>query len=800
MSRLAGFKIQNTPPGGTDKTDKTLADVLDNSANCQLTKLPKLTKGGFGSSVSTGGGDIPEISSPIWVITFPDGRRYQTEFDPPITMLALLAQWATRHPDQPITATLPIPAELLGAMKIAAGRNGWCAETWSLQTGMVIDALTAGRCTAAELTAGYNTPPPGYVPPPMDSRKPEVLSAMGIDRYEPKQTPAFALEAQSAPTAPESAIATLSNLGYAIHYHRESAGAIAAVKAILATNPKMLGLDVETQALPAFKHDPKAGLDPNKGTIRLIQIADKAGSVHVFDMATIPPGILQPLWAIPCIAHNAGFEYRFLKQVRIVPSKLHCSYLLSRLIEGTGLSLAAACKKRLGLELDKTYQRSDWSTPTLSPEQIAYAGLDSVLTLRLWEVYGPLIKATGQAGAYKRFVQTIPIVGDQMLAGVGFDSHAHQAMMTAWRDELEPLREQLGAELGNVNPDSPAQLAAWLTRTLDAKTLAAWPKTPGGQLATGADTLAGMDHPAIATLKRYSELTKQLSTFGVGYASHVHPVTGRIHADFGICGTRGGRFSCRNPNLQNPPRDPAFRALFKAKEGYRLVVADYSQIELRIAAILANDPAMLACYQRGDDLHRRTAAALAGIPESEVTKAQRQLAKAVNFGLVYGMGAKTLAEYAKASYGVTMSLADAEKARATYFRTYPGIKLWHSKTKAKGFSDPQVQTKGGLLRDFSTESGFQLTAALNTPVQGTGAECLIEALFRLPAALAGLDARLIHHVHDEIVLEVATQDTEEAKAALTEAMIGGFLALFPDVDMPGLVEAHSGPDWHSAKG
>ncbi len=800
MSRLAGFKIQETPHRGTDKTAKTLPAHFAKPGTSELTKLTEPTEPGFGSFGSTPLRDFQKISAPVWVAEFPNGKRYVLRFDPPITAAALLEKWGIEHPGQPITVTSPIPQELLEVMHTAANRNAWCAETWPRQIGMVADALDSGRATLDELIAGYSNPPPGYEPPPVEPHKADILNTLEITRYTAKPAPAFELQAQTAPKAPERAVELLSRLGVAVHYHQESGRAETAVRALLAGNPKLLGLDIETMPLPAFKHDPKAGLDPYKGAIRLIQIADKSGSVHVFDMATLTPAVIKPLLGIPCISHNAGFEYRLLKQVGIIPEKLHCSYLLSRLIEGNGLSLAAACSKRLGLEIDKALQVSDWSNPHLSPEQIAYAGLDAVLTLRLWDCYGPLIKATGQTGAYKRFAQAVPIVGDQMLAGVGFDSAAHKTMMQAWRDELEPLREQLGKELGNVNPDSPQQLAGWLTRNLDAKTLAAWPKTPSGQLATGADTLAGMDHPAIATLKRYSELTKQLSTFGVGYASHIHPVTGRLHADYGIAGTRGGRFSCRNPNLQNPPRDSAFRALFKAREGYQLIVADYSQVELRIAAILADDPVMLACYQRGDDLHKRTAAALAGIPESEVTKAQRQLAKAVNFGLVYGMGAKTLAAYAKASYGVAMELGDAEKAHATYFKTYPGIRLWHSKTKAKGFSSPQVRTQGGLLRDFSVENGFQLTSALNTPVQGSGAECLVEALLRLPAALRGLDARLVHHVHDEIVLECSHQDTEKAKAALTESMIGGFLALFPDHPMPGLVEAHSGPDWHSAKG
>ena len=165
------------------------------------------------------------------------------------------------------------------------------------------------------------------------------------------------------------------------------------------------------------------------------------------------------------------------------------------------------------------------------------------------------------------------------------------------------------------------------------------------------------------------------------------------------------------------------------------------------------------------------------------------------------MGAKTLAAYASAGYGVAMSLPEADKARSKFFATYPGIHRWQSVTKARGISDPTVKTAGGLIRDLSKEpGGWQLTKALNTPVQGTGAEILLAALSNLPNRLAGLDAQLIHHVHDEIILECAEVDSDRAEVALVTAMEKGFKALFPDVTMPGLVEAHSGPDWYSAKG
>lgn len=745
--------------------------------------------------------EVARVFSSIWILRFADGRRYQVEFDPPITQAALLEKWAARPPDQPITAALPIPAELWTALELAATRNQWEPGDWPMQLELILDALTSGRATAAELTASYSTPPPGYEPPPVDTRKPEILSAMGIDRYESKPTPTFTLASQSAPIAPDTAASLLNRFNYRVQYLREPEAARLALAEMLNRNPALLGIDIETMSDSAWRLDSRAGLDPYKATIRLLQLADRE-TVLVFDLLHIPAELLAPAMDRPLIAHNASFDHRFLTRVGIIPKLLHCSLLMARVATSKthGLGLADCSQAVLNVTVGKSLQVSSWHNPELSTSQIEYAALDAVLALKLSDSYLPIIRNTGQTDAYKRLVRALPVVSRQMLAGVPFDSAAHKQLMDGWRTEIEPLRESLTTELG-INPDSAAQLARWLSKTLDSKTLSSWPKTASGQLSTDADTLLSANHPALVGLRRYKILGKQLSTYGDGYTGHIHPITGRIHADYGIAGTKGGRFYCRNPNLQNPPRDPVFRALFKAPLGRCLVVADYSQIELRIAALLAPDKIMLDAYQAGADLHIRTAAAVSGIPESEVTKAQRQLAKACNFGLIYGMGAQGLAAYASASYGVDMPLKAAEKARRAFFTAYPGIALWHSKTKLKSATDKTVRTRGGMMRDLGKEQfGWKLTEALNTPVQGSGADCLLESLIALPTALSGLDARLIHHVHDEIILECAESDADKAKVALTSAMEQGFNSLFPEAGMPGLVEAHSGPDWHSAKG
>jgi DNA polymerase-1 len=211
---------------------------------------------------------------------------------------------------------------------------------------------------------------------------------------------------------------------------------------------------------------------------------------------------------------------------------------------------------------------------------------------------------------------------------------------------------------------------------------------------------------------------------------------------------------------------------------------------------------MLDCYRRGEDLHRRTAAGLLGIEPSAVSKEQRQLAKAANFGLIYGQQAAGFADYARANYGIELSGDEAARIREKFFATYPRLADWQRRTIRDSRKSQSVTTRGGRVRDFSTEPhGYRPTEALNTPVSGSAAEAMLEALARLGPALADLDARLVNIVHDELLVEVADADVERAKPAIEGAMRDGFLALFPEAadQVEGLVEAKVGRSWAAAK-
>jgi DNA polymerase I-like protein with 3'-5' exonuclease and polymerase domains len=247
------------------------------------------------------------------------------------------------------------------------------------------------------------------------------------------------------------------------------------------------------------------------------------------------------------------------------------------------------------------------------------------------------------------------------------------------------------------------------------------------------------------------------------------------------------------PNVQNLPRATGFRSCVTPAAGYRFIVADYSQIELRIAAQVAPDDRMIAAYRDGEDLHRLTAALVNDVPLEQVTKAQRQSAKAVNFGLIYGMGAKGLKDYAKSSYGVELSVNEATRFRTRYFEAYAGLARWHRQLDAKlRGGSVYARTLSGRRR-FLQAKDRKLTTMANTPVQGLGADILKVALALTHDRLRGLDAYLVNTVHDEIVVEAEASIADQVKDIVTTAMVEAGERFLTAV--PVLVEAGICSDW-----
>jgi len=303
--------------------------------------------------------------------------------------------------------------------------------------------------------------------------------------------------------------------------------------------------------------------------------------------------------------------------------------------------LADLALEHLGWDMPKDLQVSDWNAEDLSSEQLAYAALDAVAAYKLYHTLEVQLKEKDRIPVYRLMRDAQYAITQLELNGIHFDVEAHQKLITTWQQTKADAEQELRQVLGpDINPASSKQLSDWLQSNLGADVVEGWAKTPEGQLKTGQEILAQYpDQPLVQPLRNYKEVSKLLSTYGTNYAAHISPKTGRIHAHFRLGGTATGRLSCRSPNVQNLPRGKAMRTLFSAPAGRVLVVADYSQIELRVAALVSGDRNMLDAYAQNKDLHRMTAAAVAGVSFDEVTPGQRQAAKAVNFGLLYGQGA-----------------------------------------------------------------------------------------------------------------------------------------------------------------
>ena len=326
--------------------------------------------------------------------------------------------------------------------------------------------------------------------------------------------------------------------------------------------------------------------------------------------------------------------------------------------------------------------------------------------------------------------------------------------------------------------------------------------------ATDDDTLAGIDHDLARLMRDYRSASKLAGTYGRKWLDAFAPA-GAVLPSWRQLGAGSGRMSSSDPNIQQLPRGDAYRRCIVARPGCVLVKADYSQIELRIAAKVANEPAMIAAYRNGQDLHTLTAAKIAGKLSAEVTKADRQLAKAVNFGLLFGMGWKSLRGYAKANYGVNMTETDARKAHRMFFLAYPGLERWHAdvrrKVKQLYASDPAAThntlTLGGRKRTLSVAARKadrttypSVNDALNTPVQGTGADGLKAAIALLWERRAESPGAVpVLFVHDEIVVEVPAADADRAKDWLVRCMVDGMAPLVDPV--PVEVEATVGRTW-----
>ena len=341
---------------------------------------------------------------------------------------------------------------------------------------------------------------------------------------------------------------------------------------------------------------------------------------------------------------------------------------------------------------------------------------------RLWEHLKPALLHADRWTANELQRRAIPAVADMSLRGLLLDQAEHARQVAAWTDELAAARESYTTETGNPPPTTPNQVREWLRTVLPPDWLEHWPTTPSDKaLSIEAKHLKRLVHlkgtvPALELLGR----VKLLSTFGPKLLDHVNPVTGRIHPNFSVSGAKTGRFTCSRPNLQQLPSKRAleFRRCIVAAPGRVLIGADWNQIELRGAAWLSGDAALTALHDEGRDLHREVAAMIANITLDDVTKDQRQGAKSISFGALYGMGAASLVEYAFDTDGVILSIDEAQDALHQFFLRFPDLRRWRDVNYQRCLGEGRIKIASGRVIEQAWEPGHQLkfTLCCNAPI------------------------------------------------------------------------------------
>jgi DNA polymerase I-like protein with 3'-5' exonuclease and polymerase domains len=524
------------------------------------------------------------------------------------------------------------------------------------------------------------------------------------------------------------------------------------------TSSRVLAIDTET-----------TGLDPLKDEIRLIQIAAPKRPTLIIDCSQINRQALAPVWSLlsgPAVKlfHNAKFDIKFLVRAGLpfIPNvfdTMLAAQLLKAGLAYNGFGLADLVKEYLGEDLPKEQQKSDWSL-TLTPAQLQYAAKDAETLLRLFPPLHQALNAAGLLEAAQIECDCVFAVAQMELTGITLDIKAILGLGRELETERKRLRAKLREYFFDVHPDLNPNSTDQLKKALCGSGI----KVPN----TSKETLNLLKdkYPIVQDILEYKSVAKAVQGFSEKLPGHIHEATGRIHPEFRQLGPATGRFSCSNPNLQQIPRKKEFRSCFIPARGCKFVIADYSQIELRIAAEISKDSKMIGAYSQGLDLHQLTASLLTGKKIEQITKEERQAAKAVNFGLIYAMGAEGLRAYAKSTYGVDLTKDQALVFRQRFFAGYQGLARWHWQTNSKPASE--ARTLSGRRRRW--QSAAKITEMLNTPVQGTSADILKVSLGELPKALASTGAKIVGSVHDEIILEVPEEKTEEAAVILKDVM------------------------------
>lgn len=575
----------------------------------------------------------------------------------------------------------------------------------------------------------------------------------------------------------------------------------------------ILAVDIETTSL-----------NPRDGEIRLIQVSHKNGNGEVetliYDVSkgglteSVKDALSDLFTSCKLVAHNAVFEAQWFQHngvsfcYPLFDTMIASQLLLNGYPPSINHGLADVARRELEQVLDKSEQTGDWGTGDLSKSQLEYAAKDAAILLELREVLIPKLVKQGLVEVATIEFRLIPAIAKMSLTGLPFNwelvdqilSETRQARDQQFSEFINTYDREMSRATGvgldrdlfgdfiTPNFNSPKQFIAALgaigivTESVSESALTLHPAA---------------DHPVITEYLKYKHLVTQCRDWEK-YKKHRRKDTGAVHTSVRQILTTG-RVSSSQPNIQNLKAGPS-RRVVEARHDRMFICADYSQIELRITAVITGDRIMLEAYREDKDLHKVTAAKLYGKPLEDISKAERQSGKPANFGLIYVQSVPAFRDYAESSYGVVLSMEEASQFHRKFFDLYRGVREWQRRTEvAIARTNHYIsKTLSGRARHLFGKD-IRITTACNNPVQGTGADIVKLAMASTYEEYdrEAIDAVIINMVHDELLVECHQSCVERAREILIrnmEAAAARYLG-----DLPCEVEAGIGKNWNEAK-
>ncbi len=564
-------------------------------------------------------------------------------------------------------------------------------------------------------------------------------------------------------------------------------------------------------------------LSVEPGSACYIPLAHISGEDDLFGGATRADGqmdkaqaltMLKPMLEDPSIlkiGQNMKYDAKILARNDITIAPIDDTMLLSYALHG-GLHrhgmdfLSERYLKHTPIPI-KTLLGTGKSAITFDRVPIAdaapYAAEDADITLRLWKMFKPRLAIDGMTTVYETMERPlIPVLAKMEMTGIKVDRDHLSRMSNNFAQKMVGLVDEIHTLAGgSFNVGSPKQLGEVL---FDQMELPGGKKGKTGAYATGADILedlAAEGHKLPALVLDWRQMAKLKSTYTDALQNHINPNTGRVHTSYVISGASTGRLASTDPNLQNIPvrteEGRRIREAFIADEGNVLLSLDYSQIELRILAHIAKIDSLKQAFYDGLDIHAMTASEMFGVPIEGMDPAIRRQAKAINFGVIYGISGFGLAR------NLRIPRADAQKFIDTYFERFPGIREYMDATVAFAKEHDYVETLFGRrihtpeINAKGPHAGFAKRAAINAPIQGTAADIIRRAMIRVPDAIVHLPAKMLLQVHDELIFEVPKDAVDETTKIVKKVMEAACLPAIK-LDVPLVVDAGQGANWAKA--